>query len=97
MTIRVAQFSRVGPSLPVLTMAEAIIGVECGGNPYSSDELEDGLRLAGVVKPVTPALLYERLRAAIAKPIHVVETANYRGPSPKRRLTAHAVTGNRQF
>ncbi len=50
-----------------------------------------------IVKPVTPALLYERLRAAIAKPIHVVETANYRGPSPKRRLTAHAVTGNRQF
>jgi CheY-like chemotaxis protein len=50
-----------------------------------------------IVKPVTPALLYDRLRAAVAKPIHIVETATYRGPSPKRKLTAHAVDGIKQF
>lgn len=33
-------------------MADAIINVECGGMPYGPDVLEDGLRLAGVVKPV---------------------------------------------
>ncbi|HEX7777020.1 MAG TPA: response regulator [Parvibaculum sp.] len=46
-----------------------------------------------IVKPLTPALLYERLRAAIAQPIHIVETATYRGPSPTRKLTAHAIDG----
>jgi CheY-like chemotaxis protein len=50
-----------------------------------------------IVKPVTPGLLYERLRAAIATPIHIVETADYRGPSPKRRLMARAIDGDRQY
>lgn len=31
---------------------DAIIRVECAGMPYAGKELEDGLRLAGVVKPV---------------------------------------------
>ena len=42
-----------------------------------------------IVKPVTPQLLYERVLAAISTPLHLVETATYRGPSPRRRLTAH--------
>lgn len=37
-------------------------------------------------KPITAAMLYERILAAIAKPIHIVETGAYRGPSPTRRL-----------
>lgn len=39
-----------------------------------------------IVKPVTPELLYERLLEAISKPVHVVETPTWRGPSPTRRL-----------
>lgn len=31
---------------------DAIIRVECGGMPYTGSEIEDGLKLAGVVKPV---------------------------------------------
>jgi CheY-like chemotaxis protein len=42
-----------------------------------------------IVKPVTAELLYERIIAAVAKPLHIVETATYRGPSPRRRLVAH--------
>lgn len=34
-------------------LCEAITRVECGGMPYSGNEIEDGLRLAGIVKPVT--------------------------------------------
>ena len=33
-------------------IVDAIIRVECGGMPYAGHEIEDGLRLAGVVKPV---------------------------------------------
>lgn len=43
-----------------------------------------------IVKPVTPELLYERLLEAISRPVHVVETATYRGPSPTRRLVPHS-------
>jgi CheY-like chemotaxis protein len=39
-----------------------------------------------IVKPVTPELLYERLREAVSRPVHVVETPTWRGPSPTRRL-----------
>ncbi|MGV8998144.1 MAG: response regulator [Parvibaculaceae bacterium] len=42
-----------------------------------------------IVKPVTPELLYERVLAAIEQPLHIIETPTYRGPSPRRRLTAH--------
>lgn len=42
-----------------------------------------------IIKPVTANLLYERVMAAIADPIHIIETENYRGPSPRRRLVAH--------
>lgn len=42
-----------------------------------------------IVKPVTPALLYERLLDAVSKPVHIVETPTWRGPSPTRRLVAH--------
>jgi len=34
-------------------LVDAIIRVECAGMPYSGSELEDGLRLASIVKPVT--------------------------------------------
>jgi FixJ family two-component response regulator len=43
-----------------------------------------------IIKPVTAELLYERIIAAIAKPLHIIETATYRGPSPRRRLVVHA-------
>ncbi len=33
-------------------MLDAIIRVECGGMPYKGKEIEDGLRLAGIIKPV---------------------------------------------
>lgn len=36
-------------------IVDAIIRVECAGQPYSDKTMEDGLRLAGVVKPVTIA------------------------------------------
>lgn len=39
-----------------------------------------------IVKPVTAETLYERVLAAVSKPIHIVETKTYRGPSPTRRL-----------
>lgn len=42
-----------------------------------------------IVKPVTAELLYERVLAAILKPIHLIEMEGYRGPSPTRRLVAH--------
>lgn len=42
-----------------------------------------------IIKPVTAELLCERVMAAIADPIHIVETETYRGPSPRRRLVAH--------
>lgn len=39
-----------------------------------------------VVKPVTAETLYESILSAVSRPIHIVETGSYRGPSPKRRL-----------
>jgi len=39
-----------------------------------------------IVKPITAETLYERVLAAVSKPIHIVETKTYRGPSPTRRL-----------
>jgi len=41
-----------------------------------------------IAKPITAELLYRCVLAAIAKPMHVVETCNYRGPSPRRRMEA---------
>lgn len=57
----VAQTLKVSADVPVdmadyktaFAMADAIIKVECAGQPYTPTELEDGLRLAGIVKPVT--------------------------------------------
>lgn len=42
-----------------------------------------------IVKPVTAELLLTRVLAAISNPVHIVETATYRGPSPRRRLVPH--------
>lgn len=39
-------------------------------------------------KPLSASVLYEAIVAAVSKPIHFVETPGYRGPSPKRQLTA---------
>lgn len=36
-----------------LEMAKAITEVECGGNPYDNETFDQGLQLAGVIKPVT--------------------------------------------
>tara|TARA_R110000868_G_scaffold25433_8_gene99343 strand:+ start:3367 stop:3873 length:507 start_codon:yes stop_codon:yes gene_type:complete len=44
-----------------------------------------------IVKPVSPALFYERVLAAISNPTHIVETATFRGPSPRRTLPVHEV------
>lgn len=51
----------VGPADPIdmtdyktaYAIADAIICVECYANPYPAKTMEDGLRLAGLVKPVT--------------------------------------------
>lgn len=53
----------VGPHDPIsvsdyataYAIVDAIIRVECGGMPYAGKEIEDGLRLAGIVKPATVA------------------------------------------
>ena len=49
----------VGPYDPIsmtdYATVDAIIRVECGGMPYAGKEIEDGLRLAGIVKPATVA------------------------------------------
>ena len=42
-----------------------------------------------IVKPVSPELLYERVLVAISNPTHIVETASFRGPSPRRTLPVH--------
>tara|TARA_R110000868_G_scaffold83754_4_gene236547 strand:- start:1212 stop:1751 length:540 start_codon:yes stop_codon:yes gene_type:complete len=42
-----------------------------------------------IVKPVSPELFYERVLAAISNPTHIVETAGFRGPSPRRTLPVH--------
>lgn len=39
-------------------------------------------------KPLSASVLYEAIVAAVSKPIHFVEKAGYRGPSPKRTLEA---------
>lgn len=60
---RVAATLKVSPDAPVdmreyktaFQMCDAIIRVECGGMPYYGHEIEDGLRLAGVLPPVTVA------------------------------------------
>lgn len=57
----VAKRVGVGPDSPIdvrdyktlRALVAAIIIHECAGMPYSGDEVDEGLRLAGVVKPVT--------------------------------------------
>jgi len=46
-----------------------------------------------IAKPVTAETLYESILAAVSKPIHIVETKTYRGPSPTRRLVPRQSTG----
>lgn len=42
-----------------------------------------------IVKPISPQLFYERVLAAVSSPTHIVETARFRGPSPRRTLRVH--------
>lgn len=49
--INIHEYRRMRP------MVDAIISHENGGNPYSVDVIEEGLRLAGVVKPGGNALV----------------------------------------
>ena len=49
--INIHEYRRMRP------MVEAIIRHENGGNPYSPDVIEEGLRLAGIVKPGGAALV----------------------------------------
>lgn len=62
---------------------------------HGEPDIVEWARIEGVtdyiVKPITPQLLYERVIAAIADPLHIVDTGTYRGPSPRRRLIARAV------
>lgn len=41
-----------------------------------------------LLKPLSAEMLYEAIVAAVSRPIHFVETPDYRGPSPRRRLDA---------
>ncbi len=41
-----------------------------------------------LVKPLSAEMLYEAIVAAVSRPIHFVETPDYRGPSPRRTLDA---------
>jgi hypothetical protein len=45
-----------------LGLVSAIISHELGGNPYTKEQLEEGLRLAGVQRPVPPVTQDPRLR-----------------------------------
>lgn len=56
-------------------ICDAIIRVECGGMPYSGHEIEDGLRLAGVVKPVTVATSATAKAGTVASAATVAEVA----------------------
>jgi hypothetical protein len=49
------RYERFDPNsyVEMRALAEAIICVECGGMPYQGAEVENGLRLAGLVKPVS--------------------------------------------
>jgi CheY-like chemotaxis protein len=70
-----------GPDIPVLMLSGHV------GSDMLARARDDGVT-DYIVKPVSPQLLYERLLEAVARPVHVVETATYRGPSPTRRLVA---------
>lgn len=39
-----------------------------------------------LVKPLSAEMLYDAILAAVSRPIHFVETPDYRGPSPRRTL-----------
>ncbi|MBX3507930.1 MAG: response regulator [Parvibaculum sp.] len=39
-----------------------------------------------LLKPLSAEMLYEAILAAVSRPIHFVETPDYRGPSPRRML-----------
>ena len=62
------------------------------GHEHITQARDDGIT-DYIAKPVTPELLYERVRAAVSTPIHIVRTQNYCGLSPVRRLTAHVARG----
>jgi hypothetical protein len=47
-------------------LVEGIINVECAGMPYKGHEIEDGLRLAGIVKPVSMSTSKTAQGAAVA-------------------------------
>src|SRR6185369_8443248 len=55
-------------------MVGAIIGVELGGQPYTDDQLEDGIKLAGVVKPVTVTTSTSAQAATVASGSTVAAT-----------------------
>ncbi len=74
-----------GSDVPVLMLSGH-------GEPHIVKWARDGGVTDYIVKPVTAELLLARVLAAISSPIHIVETATYRGPSPRRRLVPHEAT-----
>ena len=70
----VAKRVGVGPDEPInvrdyktlRALVSAIIIHECAGMPYNGDEIDEGLRLAGVVKPVTVSTSATMKGAAVA-------------------------------
>lgn len=57
---------------------------------HLSREIVDHARDQGVTdylaKPLSANLLYQAILRAVSKPLHIVETQNYHGPSPTRNL-----------
>ena len=80
---------------PRLCLGDVIAGGQIVGINCANDEPDivrwarDGGVTDYIVKPVTAELLLTRVLAAISNPVHIVETATYRGPSPRRRLVPH--------
>ena len=88
--INIHEYRRMRP------MVEAIIRHENGGNPYSPDVIEEGLRLAGIVKPggaalvATPKAATTATVAAVATggTAAVAELANQFAPAVQQVLPA---------
>ncbi len=88
--INVHEYRRMRP------LVEAIIRHENGGNPYSADVIEEGLRLAGIVKPGGAALVATPKAATTAtvaavgagSTVAIAELASQFGPAVQQVLPA---------
>jgi CheY-like chemotaxis protein len=77
--IRIGEAGDANRDIPIL-MLSGHVGRE------NLDYARDNGVTDYIAKPITAELLYRCVLAAIAKPLHVVESGDYRGPSPRRRM-----------